>query len=297
MKKLNKILVPVPISEEGEIALKQAEYFRKILNLDITVLHIVPTKSFISKHFKGKKENAPGEAVISELEDFICGFYDGKMPEHVQIKMKQGDLVETIVEYSHEKEYDLIIIKKAKRKENKIGLFNQNDADKIIAGSYCPVITINEHWNESGIKTILLPVDIFQRSDKKVNWALFIAKKFDAKIHLVSALHAPVDKEDSIAYKKAESIKEYYNEHGVECEIDIFSVYKKKHYEAVLEVINKVNPDLVMIMTHKEIFSFDRTIGSFATEIIHQATMPIFSFVPGSDTVFNYLIRIMDSNK
>lgn len=293
MGKLNNILVPIPMTEDGIIALNQAEYFRKTLNLNITVLHVIPDKTTLLTKTDAKELKKQEEKAEKELRKFLMQFYKCDVPKHVQIKILTGNLVETIVAYSHKKEYDLVIIKKAKRKERLLGIFNQNDADKVIARSFCPVITLNESWNETGIKTIMLPVDVMQKADKKVNWSLFLAKMFKAKVIVFSALRAPIAKDKSLAYKKAASIKACFEAHDVPCEYDIVETYDKKPHEAVMAYAREKNPDLIMVMTHKEIFSLKQTIGTCATEVIHEAQMPIFTFIPDSDTVFNYLIRLM----
>lgn len=296
MSKINNILVPLPISEGGKIALRQAEYFHKVFNMDITVLHVIPETSFFKRTFKSRDEEKLKEATCQQLSEFLSDFYEGEIPEHVKYIVLSGDLVDTIVNYSQKKDYDLIIIRKAARKSSRLGLFNQNDSDKVIARSVCPVITINEDSDDPVIRTIMLPVDIMQRSERKVSWAMYLAKKFNAKVIVVTALNMPVAKTNSLACQKASAIQEQFSKNNVECEIDIVETFDKKHYEAVLEEIEKRSPDLVVIMTRKEVFSFDKKIGTFATEIIHESKSPIFSFVPEPDTVFNNLVKIMQSD-
>jgi nucleotide-binding universal stress UspA family protein len=298
MAKINNILVPIPISEGGKIALQQAEYFHKAFDMNITVLHVIPEKSFIEKTFTPNKNSKISRTDAGKmLREFIADCYGGKIPSYVKPLVLKGELVDTIIKYSAKKDVDLIIIRKSQRKSSKLSLINQNDADKIIASSVCPVITIGKNWNDAGIKKIMLPIDIMQKADKKVNWAMYLAKQFKAHVHIVTAINVPIPKDQSVAFKKGNKIKKQFEDNNISCDLEIIETINKKPYTAVIETVDKVNPDIVIIMTRKEKFSFDKKIGTFATEIIHEAKRPIFSFIPEPDTIFNHLITIMSSDK
>lgn len=125
---------------------------------------------------------------------------------------------------------------------------------------------------------------------------MFLAKKFNSKVIVVAALNVPIDKKNSLACKKASTIKELFSKNNIDSEVLLVETYDRKPYVAVLETINEKKPDLVVIMTRKEVFAFDKKIGTFATEIVHESPCPIFSFIPEPDSVFNNLVTIMKSD-
>ncbi len=292
MAKLYKVLVPLPVDKSGLIALNQAEYFHKVIKLNITVLHILPKSKLLDKVIKPTDDQKANKEIYKSLEFFVQTFYKNSIPDYIDIKIIDGDLVESIVNYANTNNYDLIIIRKSERRDNLFGIFSQNDADRIIAGSYCPVITIKDNWTENGINKILLPIDITQKTDKKVAWAYSFAKKLNAKVEIVSALNAPIEIQTSKAYQKAKEIKDCFTEHNIDCTFDIFEAFKDEPHQKVLEIIKERNPDIIMIMTHRENYSFDKTIGKFATEIIHTSEVPIFTFIPDYDTFFTNLLGL-----
>jgi nucleotide-binding universal stress UspA family protein len=294
VKKIHKILVPFPLSKDGIVALSYADYFHHVMGLDITVLHILSKSSKLSASSKEESEIQEHHSVLSGMRELVSEFYNGSIPEYVSLEIREGSIVDTIVDYSNDRNYDLIVIKKFKRKPELLGLFNQNDADKIIANAFCPVITISEEREQCGIKTIMLPIDITQKADKKINWTLFLAKRFNAKVIVVSALKAQISKRKSLARKKAIEIKDYFEYHGVDCRYEIVDAYDKDPHEAVLQYADNIQPDLIVVVTRKERFSLKRDIGTCATEIIHESKHPIFTFIPDSDTIFNYLVRMMN---
>lgn len=295
MAKNHKILVPISIKEESFITLKQAQFFHDIFDLDITVINVIPSESFFEKTFKNDENKISKDVINKQLIKNVSEQYDGKIPDYIKIKIVEGDLLKTILKYSEKKNYDLIIIKKEKT-NNSFDFYKQSFVDEIIASSFCPVITIKETLSVSGIKLILLPLDITQKTKKKLNWAYILAKKFDAKVLLVSALNVPIYKENSLAYQKAEKIKEFFSLKNIECEYEILEAFDKEPHEVVLDFIKQKNPDLVMTMTHKENFTFNKTIGHFSTELIHECETPIFTFIPQPDTIMNKFMGVLRIN-
>jgi nucleotide-binding universal stress UspA family protein len=175
---------------------------------------------------------------------------------------------------------DLIIIKKARRIQHKKWFFKQENANRLIASSACPVLTIHRKPVLDGINRVLLPVDITKKTDNTVAWAKSMAKRFDAQIHVVSVMNRDIHHLRSFSYQKGRQIVHEMKKEGIKAELTLLKKTGKPMEEVVLDYARKCRPDLLLIMTHQENRLFDNYLGSFAREIIHQAKMPVFSVIP-----------------
>jgi nucleotide-binding universal stress UspA family protein len=199
--------------------------------------------------------------------------------------MRTGELVSTILKAAKETQADLIIIKKAKRMTNGRRFLKQENADRLIANSVCPVLTIYKKPTSEGIHKILLPVDITKKTDNKVAWAKSIAKRFGAEIHIVSVMNMKLMRVNSLSYKKGRRIKYEIGKDGIKAKLVLLDKGDKLIEDVVLSYARNNRPDLLLIMTHQENFLFDNYLGSFAREMIHRAEMPVFSVVPSRENL------------
>mgnify|MGYP006288150471 CR=1 FL=1 len=164
-------------------------------------------------------------------------------------------------------------------------MLKAENADKLIAEAVCPVMTISDRPACHSIKDILLPVDIFKETANKVAWAISMAKKFNARLHVVSVVEMDIKPQDSLSYKKCKKIEDAIRKEGIEVDTVLLKSEKRSMAQSVLDYSAEINPDLIMIMTHQESALIDNYLGNFAREIIHRSTVPVFSAVPGKKSI------------
>jgi nucleotide-binding universal stress UspA family protein len=132
-----------------------------------------------------------------------------------------------------------------------------------------------------------MPVDISKKTDDKVRWAIFLAKNFNARVTIISVLDIDIETRTSLAYRKAVTMEEQLQSENIDCDVLVITDTTGHHYESFLRQVNKVNPDLIVIMTHEESLLFGEYIGTFAREVIHRAEQPVFNVVPRVGTLFD----------
>jgi nucleotide-binding universal stress UspA family protein len=112
---------------------------------------------------------------------------------------------------------------------------------------------------------------------KRLLWTSLFAKKFNAKIQIVSALNIDINETKSLAFKNAEKVKNLLSKQGIECDVKILKVHKREKNKAILDYIENENPELVILRTHQESIFSGRKIGKFVSEIVHGCKMPVFT--------------------
>lgn len=269
------ILALTSQTEEGKSILRQSLIFQKTLTMRIFILNIIKSASIFSKIFQPKLINTQQEKSINQFHQFIKDAIQKEIPNEVILRIKTGNIVETLIRESKKGGYEFIIIDKSGAKFN--GALSKREINKFVSKSHCPVLMINKDILIKNIQTIVVPIDISQSTKKRLHWATLFAKKFGAKILIVSALNIKMDKTKSLAFKNAEKIKEMLLGRGIECGIKILKVHKNARHKVMLEYIEKKQPGLVIIRTHQEFKFSGNKIGDFVSNIIHGCKIPVFT--------------------
>jgi nucleotide-binding universal stress UspA family protein len=273
----NDVLVVVPLTDEGKIVLRQAINLQKIISFRIFILNVIPPLSFFSRYFNPHKVEALKKEALQKLTEFVKDFFGGEIPEKVILKVSTGNLVSTLIKHGQMEDYLFMILKRSIHQLGITNLLDQNEIDKIIGYSHCPVLSVNEESTQQELKTILVPIDVSENTKKRLFWASMFAKKANAKILIVSALNANIDVQKSLALKNAETIQSMLSERGIESELEILKVYGQVKHDMVLSFIDTEKPDLIIIRKHHVVSFFSNTIGDFAKEIIHGSSIPVFT--------------------
>jgi len=285
-KKIEKILVPISLSSDGKIAIEQAVKFQTVFGSTIVIINVIPPVRRFKAFFKKKSHKSSLEKANKRLKGFVKCFFGEEIPEYIKLDVRTGLLIPSIIDASLHFGAELIIIKKTKRIIRRFASFRRNNADKLIGQSLCPVLTVSENFTHKGIKEIVMPVDITKKTDDKVRWAIYLAKNFNARVTIISVLDINIDVKKSLAYRKATSMEDQLEKEKIECDVLLITETSGKNCDIFLRHVEKVNPDLIIIMTHEESILFGDYIGRFAREVIHRAIQPVFNVVPRTDTQF-----------
>lgn len=280
-----KILVPVPLTPDFTVALSQALQFEKAYRTEIILMHVVPDHKLSDRIKSSNKLRKSNYEASFNLRCLATNFFKDEIPDNVSLKIVNGPLIPTILKEASDTKCDLIIIKKSEKTKGYLNIFRSENADKLISEAVRPVITIPGNDTDGKIKDILLPVDIFKKTTTKVAWAISLAKKFNARLHVVSVLNIDIKPEESMAYKKCKQIENEIRKEGVEVDTAMLRSDKKSMADMVLDYSAKIRSDLIIIMTRQETALINNYLGSFATDIIHRSKVPVFSVVPGKEAV------------
>ncbi|MBE0673994.1 MAG: universal stress protein [Bacteroidales bacterium] len=284
---IERILIPIALTKEGEIAIEQAIKFHEVFGSKLVVMNVIPSRREKTGLLKKETPAQVLEKAHLKLEEFTRRFFKGSIPDFINLQVRCGSLIPSIIETSKEFSIQLIIIKKSSRIIGKFAAFRKHNADKLIGQSFCPVLTISENFTHKGIKEIIMPVDITKKSDNKVRWAIYLAKSFNARITIISILDIDIEARSSLAYRKAVAIEDQLVAENIECELLLITDTKGSQCDVFLKQAAKVKPDLIVIMTHEETILFGDYIGHFAREVIHRAVQPVFNVVPRVGTLFD----------
>lgn len=271
----NSILAHIPQNQHGKHILHQALFFQEALGMRIFVMDFIKNKSLFSINPKSKRNQIRHQGAINKFTDFVKKQVQSEIPNNIILRIAWGNHINTLITESEQGGYEFLLLDKNKSQDPTA--FSKTELDKCISKSFCPILTVNRDHPIEKINKIVIPIDISQRTKKRLYWATFFAKKLNARVQIVSALNINIDETKSLAYKKAENLKEMLRNRGVQCDVKILKVHKQQHHTAVLEYIDAEKPELVIIRTHQEYRFTGKKINKFVSEIVHGCEMPVFT--------------------
>lgn len=271
----NTILAFLPKHQDGELVLNQAIFFEKALGMRIFVLNILKYFSILPHKFRIRKVQKIKNSALLELAEFVKNTIQKEIPEDIILRIKFGKTVQTLIRESRKGGYEFMIIDKCKKNHSEA--LTRNQVNKIINRSYCPVLILNTEFPVKEVDKIVIPVDISQTTKKRLLWASMFAKKFKAKIQIVSALTVNIDEEKSLAFSNAEKIRKMLTERGIDSEVKVIKTHSQETHKVILDYIEKENPGMVIIRTHQESMFPRGNIGKFVSEIVQGCKVPVFA--------------------
>jgi len=276
----SKILIPVDFSDTSLLAIKHGVMVAKTSKAHIHLLHVVNTH-FVSQDMfipkvqidKGEMEHKASEKLNQLAADLKAQGMD------VQCSVCTGSPSREISEYAKEKHIDMIIMGThgySPMEELVIG----STALKVITKSPCPVMAMSSAASAtSGYSKILLPIDNTVNSRQKVNYALEMAKKFNASVHVLVVLGSGEESEKGAMETVVHQIEELAKEKGVSLLAEIKTGVKNRANTTV-EYGSKIGADLTIIMTDQDAELSGFFLGPYSQQVIHLSKTPVIAIKP-----------------
>jgi len=247
------IVVPWDFSHVAENALAHAVKISRMVNNDICLLHIVSSgitpKAYAEKttHLKrlieenGRKYNVP-----------------------IVYHISKGSIFSAIAEFANEKEANLVVMGTHGMKG--MQKLTGSWALKVIVKSKIPFIVIQDPpADQERYHNIVFPVDFRGENKEKIKMAIFMGKYFDSKVHMLVSVST-----DKNILKKTKTNLNFAIKYLIQNNIDyeIHDMPKGKIAEQTIDFAQKINADLILIVTTKNITFADYLVGATEQYII-----------------------------
>jgi len=264
----NTILVPTDFSEVCSNAANQAIEAAKLLNYKVVVLHVINSETLAYL----QSENLPVSYIDIKLKTIAKDLMSlGEI--NVEYLSREGSIFNTISEVASEIGANLIYL----GTHGKIGIqrFIGSFALKVVIGSPVPVVVVQKRPFDKGYKDIILPITSETGPWEKAKWAVYIARQFNAAIHILLIGDASEKVKDT-----ANQIATYFEKNQVSYS------YKEtdKHSQFAQQTIDYAtsnNADLIMIMTDPDKGFINFILNSFDEEIIFNTSqIPVMCVNP-----------------
>jgi nucleotide-binding universal stress UspA family protein len=275
---IKRILIPFDFSETAELSMEQGLFLAKIVNAEITLLHIVENVSFtsaISQALGGVEKK-----IESVSQDRLQAYANEVQDKHglpVSIRTEVGRVYRKIIEVAKDMKSDLVIMGthgSAGYQKFSLG----TNTSRVVQECPCPVLSVQSHAKEMGFKKILLPIDESNESRQKVPFAVGLAQFYNAQIILLGIINFSGDDLIRRFKIKIEQVEDYVVNHGLDYE----TVYREGNDLAgiTLKSAEELDADLLVIMTEQEPSITGFLLGTYATRVVNNSRIPVISIHP-----------------
>lgn len=260
----NKVVVPYDFTEIADYALAHAIKYSKLINAGVVLLHIV------------KKETPEIRAKLNEV---AANAYNtkGMKPE---ILIKEGTIFKMISKASEELNAALIVMGTHGMKG--LQKLTGSWALKVIIGSKIPYIVVQAAPKETDLANIVFPVDFKTENKEKLKWVEFLSTFLKTKIFLLSS----ANKDGAVDSRTKANVvfsKKFLDEKHINYELAI-SDGNGSFYQETINFAQKIDADLIIAMTTRDIAFHDYVLGAQEQYIIaNEAKIPVLVINPRSD--------------
>jgi nucleotide-binding universal stress UspA family protein len=253
IKKL--IIVPWDFTNVAESALAHAVKIGRMVNNDICLLHIVDPA--VTVKAEGEKR-----ALLKHIAEDNSRKYNINIIANVV----KGSIFTSIAEFANSRDKEANLVVMGTHGMKGMQKLTGSWALKVIVKSKIPFIVVQEPpADQNRYHNIVFPIDFRVENKEKMGMAIFMGKYFDSKIHILKTvttdkgLTAKVNKSLNFAVK-------YLIQNNVEYEIH--DVPNGKFAQQTINFAQKINADLILIVTTKNITFADYVVGASEQYII-----------------------------
>lgn len=320
--KIQRILIPTDFSEQSLSVFKLANVFVDVFGSTIDLIHVVPVTKYFSESFEHlgypydldkdlypKALNVAHEKLEELAKQYVKKEHRGKIITLVERKAS-----EAICRQANEGGYDLLLMSSKGEHESKF--MRGSITEKVIRHSHIPVLTMEEPFHESGLKTVMVPIDMSELSMAALPFAIEIAHQFEAGILLFHSielyaadvemvpLYPPLDSEEVVSKSLLGRVEKYFEEHadlgfklnrnddtekhfikgereGHGYSVPVETVVQKS-FSAHHDIVDYANEkaDMVVMSTHGRTGLSRLLLGSTTEQVAQHVSVPLLTVRP-----------------
>jgi nucleotide-binding universal stress UspA family protein len=273
---MKKILVAVDFSECSINALEHAITIAHKADAGIEMMFVVKPDSSKDLFTEGAQTLS---AMVKDKFDELIEKYQPKLGKNkLTYLIKQGKVYHEIVEEADKKDVFLVIAG-THGSSGFEEFWMGSNANRIVSALRKPVITIRGGVSiKRDLEKIILPLDSTPETRQKVPFTAYMAKIFNAEVHILrvysSNVAAVIRKVDSYS----EQVVKHLEEENVHYVLE--SVHADNLTDATIEYALKVNANLISIMTEQEITTRNLLLGPYAQQMVNHSPIPVLSMHP-----------------
>jgi len=274
---IKKILVPTDYSETAGNALSQAIYMAKLNKAVIKLVHVVAPLYVATPNSLVSMQDNLYVTIVNEASaelKKIAAKIEETNAIGVEYEVKVGNVSDEICAMAEKEKFDIIIMGTHGTSGVK-EFFAGSNAYKVVNHSECPVLTIQKKLGKQNIKNIILPIRLEISSRQKVDYAVEIARLFDAIIFIIGFTDDTHKSKQFKVKQYVAQVEKYLDKQNIKHKST--SIFADNFTKEILAYAKKNKADLIAVMK-KHDFSLDQVVkGTYSEQFVNHSTIPVLS--------------------
>jgi nucleotide-binding universal stress UspA family protein len=286
---IERILCPIDLTENSTSALRYAAALAKAYNAKLFTCYCTAEPA-AARRIVDLETSRRIEKLIEDSLDLYIGTSAMRLPPWESI-VARGDVpAEAITHEAVSRSVDIIVMSSRRRPLRAAVL--GSTAEAVYRTAPCPVLVTHpdqREWVEveSGkvhLKRIMVAHDFADYSELALQYALSLAQQYQAELHLIHVLPAPILNEpelkwtgnaDGAYHKAARKLHAAVSgEAYLWCQVKTI-VRWGKPYQEILAYAKEAEIDLIVMGAHGAGFSKQALFGSNVDRVLRQAPCPV----------------------
>lgn len=271
---MKTLIVPVDFSEDSlnglSYALELARKFESAVEM-VYVQHEQPDFAHVGLDVERRKATEAFEKIIESYKDNL-----GKGVSLSYI-IKKGKVYNEVIQQARAWE-DAAIVTSTHGASGFEEIFIGSNTLRMLAGSDVPIFTVRHGVKGTPLKNIVFPLDTTNESRQKAPYVAFLAKAYDATVHVLGILESPNDETRQKLAKYIEQMENYFSQHEIKFKsvelnnmdvVDGTLAYTAKLEDALISISSKNRRTLPIFM-----------VGGKAQRLLSRADAPVLCLAP-----------------
>jgi nucleotide-binding universal stress UspA family protein len=288
MISIERILCPAIFPLEADDALRYAISLARAYGAELIICHCAGASTLFGG---GTTNGGSKDRIKKEMAEALIPLIGEKQPAkpHHEIVVVENckDVGEAIVGLARERGADLIVLRS---RRSRVAALLGSTAEQVSRTASCPVLVIRENESKTnsnraaGFSRILVPHDFSSSSELALSYALSIAQKFRAELHLLHVLAGPDEDEPEIAWNDI-SVRSAYERAMQRLQLSVpEDIYKHctvthvvrwgKPYREVLAYTKEQDIELVCMGALGRDYGLQALFGSNVDRVLRQVSCP-----------------------
>jgi nucleotide-binding universal stress UspA family protein len=296
MLTIRRVLFPTDFSEGSKRAFPQAAFLADWHDAELHILNVTGRHRY---DYKENKANFPISLdTLAEWRRRSSGSGAGPSKDDlegrpiVQHQVESAAPAERIIEYTDEKEIDLVVMGTHGRRGVDRMLFG-SVTEEVVRKADCPTLTVRADADtgpEQAVRRILVPIDFSDASEGALDHAKEIALTYGAELNLLHVVEQPFYPSaygmDPISFPTQEVVDRVEKQLGEMARTEIG--YEHVMVDAtvgdpastILDYVDENEIDLVVLATHGRTGLDRMLLGSVTERVLRRSPSPVFVVKP-----------------
>lgn len=273
---MKRILVPCDFSLPAQEAYKLAVNIAAKSNGEVLLLHVINIPVMYDPGLGGVPYSDP--TLLDDIETAGIKNFETLLADHGILSVPSsyhitnGDILSSILEYSEEKDIDLVIMGTS-GSSGLTEIFIGSTTEKVVRHSSVPVLAVRQVPDINAIKNILLPSTLSLQYAGFMNQVKALQEFFQAVLHIL-LINTPSNfKNHEEANKALETFANHYQLKNYKAHLSNYS----SEVEGIIDYAREEDVDLVIMGTHARTGLAQLFNGSITESVVNRIQYPVWT--------------------